>query len=506
MSEPQRRAQDQRLLLQRPAILDGLLLGVAVALLTFLGGLLRLPGELPPLWPVAPVLLGVMLRYPQLSHGWAWLGAWAGMAGALYPAGTVPSTACWLAVAAVLSCGLGYITMTQLSPHSTGLRAPASVLHLLLACLVAAVADGLLYAQVAPALALGLPPRNMLHWFGASLVNYVAFLPMVLTLPAHSRPPPYAEEARSGLRLEMRLVLPMLGLALCTTAAWAVQSKVAPALTLPALLWCALAYPLWASAVLVGGIGMLFFLGPLLGWLHVAAPAAQSGQAWVDALALAALMLAALMAASLMASHRDLEQRLRVMADFDPLTRLPVRNAFFQWGHKLLQHRYLQRLPVGVVLLDVDQLQAINDTYGHAAGDKVLTTLGRLLHGCVRRQDCLGRLGGEEFGIIVCNQTVQDVEQMVERICQEFAQQPIVLEHGETVRCSLTAGSVCAEQAPLSLAGLLSQAEQALRIAKRRGKGRWELRPFQPPAGAIHPAPESAAAAAHPAAPQRTTV
>ena len=506
MSEPQRRAQDQRLHLQRPAFFDGLLLGVAVALLSLLGGQLRLPGGLPPLWPVAPILLGVMLRYPQLSHGWAWLGAWAGMAGAQYLVGTPISIACWLAVATVLSSGLGYITMSQLSPHSAGLRTPASVLHLLLACLVAAVADGLLYAQVAPALALGLPPRNMLHWFGTSLVNYVAFLPMVLTLPGRSQHPQYAEEARSGPRLEIRLVLPILGLALCTTAAWAVQSKAAPALTLPALLWCALAYPLWASALLIGGIGMLFFLGNLLGLLHLAAPTVQTGQGWVDALALAALMLAPLMAASIMASHRELEQRLRVMADFDPLTRLPVRNAFFQWGHKLLQHRYLQRLPVGVVLLDVDQLQAINDTYGHTAGDKVLTTLGRLLHSCVRRQDCLGRLGGEEFGIIVCNQKVQDVQQMLERICQEFAQQPIVLEHGETVRCSITAGSVCAELAPLSLAGLLSQAEQALRVAKRRGKGQWELRPFQAPAGAAHTVPEGIPTPARAAAPQRTTV
>lgn len=505
MSEPQRRAQDQRLHLQRPAFFDGLLLGVAVALLTLLGGQLRLPGELPPLWPVAPLLVGVMLRYPLLSHGWAWLGAWAGMAGAQYLAGTAVSTACWLAVATVLSSGLCYITMTQLSPHSAGLRTPASVLHLLLACLVAAVADGLLYAQVAPALALGLPPRNMLHWFGTSLVNYMAFLPMVLTVPTRRRQPSYAEEVRSGPKLDVRLVLPMLGLALCATAVWAVQSKAAPALTLPALLWCALAYPLWASALLIGGVGMLFFLGHLLGFLHLAAPAAQTGQAWIDALALAALMLAPLMAASIMASHRELEQRLRVMADFDPLTHLPVRNAFFQWGHKLLQHRYLQRLPVGVVLLDVDQLQAINDTYGHAAGDKVLTTLGRLLHGCVRRQDCLGRLGGEEFGIIVCNQTVQDVQQLVERICQDFAQHPIVLDHGETVRCSITAGGVCAELAPLSLAGLLSQAEQALRIAKRRGKGHWELRPFQAPAGATRTAPENAAAPARAAAPQRTT-
>lgn len=479
MPEPQRRTQDKQQSAPRPAFFDGLLLGLGIALLAVLGSQLRAQGGMPPLWPVAPVLMGVMLRFPHLSHSWAWGGSVVGMVLAQYLSGVALLPALWIALATTVSSALGYLTITHLSPQSRTLRTPAAVMHMLLACLVAAVADGLFYALMGAPLSLGLAPRNMLHWFACSLVNYVAILPMVLTFPKKKLSPRYWEESSNKQPLEVRMLLPALALALCTATAWALQGKSAPVFTLPALLWCAMAYPLFASTVLTAIVGMLFFLGIALGWLHAPVASAHTSQWLADYLALSALLPAPLMVASAMAAQREVTQRLRVMAEFDPLTRLPVRSAFFQWGHKLLQHRYVQRQPVSVLLLDLDQLQTINDSYGHAAGDRVLAALGRHLHSCLRRQDCVGRLGGEEFAVVLCNQTVQDTQQVIERICVQFAQQPIALEHGEMVRCTITAGGVIAERAPLSLPSLLSQADQALRAAKRHGPGQWELRPYR---------------------------
>lgn len=479
MPEPQRRTQDKRPPQQRPAFFDGLVLGLGIALLAVLGSQLRAQGGMPPLWPVAPVLMGVMLRFPHLSHSWSWGGCVIGMVSAQYLSGVAIFPALWIALATTFSSLLGYLTITHLSPQSRTLRNPAAVMHMLLACLVASVADGMFYALLGGTLSLGLAPRNMLHWFASSLVNYVAILPMVLTLPQKALSPRYWEESTSKQHLEVRMLLPLLALALCTATAWTLQGKAAPVFTLPAMLWCAMAFPLFASCVLTAILGMLFFLGMALGWLHAPVSSAHTSQWLADYLTLSALLPAPLMVASAMAAQREVTQRLRVMAEFDPLTRLPVRSAFFQWGNKLLQHRYVQRQPVSVLLLDLDQLQIINDNYGHSAGDKVLAALGRHLHNCLRRQDCVGRLGGEEFAIILCNQTVQDTQQVIERICVQFAQQPIVLEHGETVRCTITAGGVIAERAPLSLPSLLSQADQALRAAKRHGAGQWELRPYR---------------------------
>lgn len=489
MADPQRRSQDQRATLQRPVVVDGLWLGAAMAALAFLGGLLPRQEGLPPLWPAAPVLMGLMLRFPRLSHGWAWLGALAGLIGVQYLQGQPLAPAFWTAMGTQLACVLGYLTLAHLNPQSRSLRSTASVLHLLLACLVASVVDGVFYAQIAPALKLGLPPHNLLTWFATSLVSYVALLPLLLTVPSRSLQPPRWQMPFTSQRLELRLLMPGLALVLCASAAWVVHGKPMPIYTLPALLWCAFAYPLFATALLTCGMGMLFFLGSIHAW-HKTAPASLLVSQWqADHLALAALMMAPLMVASIMASHRALEHRLRVVADFDTLTRLPVRNAFFHWGSQLLQHRYMQRLPVSVLLLDVDQLQHINDTYGHAAGDKVLAALGRHLLSNLRRQDCVGRLGGEEFGVILSNQTEEDALQVIDRICLHFAQLPIVLDHGETLHCTLSAGGVSTPRTPLSLPVLLKQAEQSLRTAKRKGRGQWHLQAFQPPTHAPSTSP-----------------
>lgn len=492
MPERLRRSQDKLSALQRPAVVDGLLLGLAVAALAVLGISLRPVGGLAPLWPAAPVFLGLLLRFPGLAHGWSWLGGAAGLVAAEHLLGTALWPALWMALGGLLSTGVAYLTFSRTSPQSRSLRTPAAMLHLLLACLVAAVIDGVWTAQVLPVLIPGMTARTMLHEFAADMVNYVAFLPLVLTLPSTALLPWRWSEVLREQRWDLRQSVPIAALLLSTAVAWAVQSKGAAVFAIPALLWCAISYSLFASAALACVLGMGFFLATTQGWLGAPVPSSlQLGQLLTDQLALAVLMLAPLTVASVNAALHDTAQRLQLMADFDQLTRLPVRSAFLQWGLKLLQHRYMQRLPVSVVILDVDQLQHINNTYGHAAGDKVLSTLARHLQSSLRRRDCLGRLGGEEFGVILCSQTEQDTLQVVERICLRFALLPIVLDHGETVHCTVTAGGVTAQRAPLALAPLLSQAETALRAAKRKGKGQWEVQVFVPPPAAKARPPSS---------------
>lgn len=509
MADPQRRAKDLAPGQQRPAAVDGLWVTLLIAGLAFLGGLLPRQEGLPPLWPAAPILMGLMLRFPRLSHGWSWLGALCGLTAVQYLHGSPLLPALWIALGSELACVLGYLTLAHLNPQSRSLRSTASVLHMLLACLVASVVDGVFYALIAPALKLGLPPHHMLTWFATSLVCYVALLPLVLTWPSRSLQSPRWNMPFQPHRMELRLLMPVLVLVVCTTAAWVVQGKATPVYTLPALLWCAFAYPLFASTLLTGSLGMLFFLTTVHAFQLLPAAALPTSQWQAEHLALAALMMPPLMVASIMTSHRELEHRLRMVADFDSLTRLPVRNAFFQWGNHLLQHRYAQQLPVSVLLLDVDQLQQVNQTYGHAAGDRVLAALGRHLLGSLRRQDCVGRLAGDEFAVIVSNETHADAQQVIARLCQDFATLPIALEHGETVYCSISAGGVTTPRPTLSLPLLLQQAEQALRSAKRRGRGQWLLELFQAPTkeSSISPVPppvltdivlpDSAAAKAH---------
>ena len=89
------------------------------------------------------------------------------------------------------------------------------------------------------------------------------------------------------------------------------------------------------------------------------------------------------------------------LADRDPLVHVLNRRAFLRELHRTMSEVERYKTPAAVLYIDLDGFKALNDGYGHAAGDAVLTHVGRLLMDCVRESDVVGRLGGDEFGVIL---------------------------------------------------------------------------------------------------------
>ena len=114
---------------------------------------------------------------------------------------------------------------------------------------------------------------------------------------------------------------------------------------------------------------------------------------------------AALAVIERLARERDaLAERLaavEVLADRDALTPVLNRRAFLRELHRTMSEVERYKTPAAVIYVDLDDFKALNDAYGHAAGDAVLTHVGRLLRECVRESDVVGRLGGDEFGVIL---------------------------------------------------------------------------------------------------------
>lgn len=104
-------------------------------------------------------------------------------------------------------------------------------------------------------------------------------------------------------------------------------------------------------------------------------------------------------------SERDeLERRLaeaHALADRDPLAPVLNRRAFLRELHRTMSEVERYKTPAAVIYIDLDGFKALNDGYGHAAGDAVLSHIGRLLLDSVRESDVVGRLGGDEFGVIL---------------------------------------------------------------------------------------------------------
>lgn len=136
---------------------------------------------------------------------------------------------------------------------------------------------------------------------------------------------------------------------------------------------------------------------------------------------------------------------------------------------------------LGVAIIDLDGFKAVNDTYGHAAGDEVLHAVGAGLLAAVRVRDTLGRLGGDEFALIVRGQTREEVRLRVEGILQTIVRRPVSV-NGVPHQLGATAGLVFHDHtapAPPTLQeieeasdALLLRADNALMSGKRREKGR----------------------------------
>ncbi|MEU4688440.1 EAL domain-containing protein [Actinoplanes sp. NPDC023714] len=97
----------------------------------------------------------------------------------------------------------------------------------------------------------------------------------------------------------------------------------------------------------------------------------------------------------------DTQQRLHHLAYHDPLTGLPNRALFRERLGLALEAHQSRGAPVAVLFADLDDFKLINDTFGHAMGDRVLTAVGERMRSCVRSQDLVARLGGDEFAVVL---------------------------------------------------------------------------------------------------------
>ena len=173
--------------------------------------------------------------------------------------------------------------------------------------------------------------------------------------------------------------------------------------------------------------------------------------------------------------RKELQERLEQMAQFDMLTGLPNRRMFLD---RLAQtvavaNRSGQRF--GLLFIDLDGFKRINDLYGHEAGDRVLKTVAARLSACIRISDAAGRIGGDEFTVIMGTLThYSDAGQVAEKILQAL-RRPITLPNGQQDSIGSSIGiSVFPEDAQDG-DGLLATADDAMYEVKRTGKNSYRF-------------------------------
>lgn len=160
----------------------------------------------------------------------------------------------------------------------------------------------------------------------------------------------------------------------------------------------------------------------------------------------------------------------------DPLTGLFTRKHLDSAGQKLLSTCLLKNQPCSLIMLDLDRFKSVNDTHGHAIGDKVLKTVGTVIMRSIRSMDLACRYGGEEIAIILPNSPLKAAVEFAERLRRLISDQEIATEQDPlTVTVSVGVAEAASDE---SLAAGLARADKGLYLAKNTGRNRVALAPF----------------------------
>ncbi len=165
------------------------------------------------------------------------------------------------------------------------------------------------------------------------------------------------------------------------------------------------------------------------------------------------------------------ENQLLRLSELDDLTQLLNRREFLKRANLALSQSRRQQHSVVVLMIDLDHFKLINDRWGHAIGDLALKRVADLLKVGLRTSDLIGRLGGEEFAVLMPNTTAEQAALIGQRLCDRIAHQAWEIE-ARPVKLTVSVGGASCVAALRDLKELLADADNALYQAKAQGRNR----------------------------------
>ncbi|EME70184.1 GGDEF domain-containing protein [Paramagnetospirillum caucaseum] len=169
--------------------------------------------------------------------------------------------------------------------------------------------------------------------------------------------------------------------------------------------------------------------------------------------------------------RKRMEAELRRLATTDVLTGAFNRRHFMELAGAEVDRARRHGRPLVALMLDIDHFKRVNDTYGHPVGDVAIKALSDTCAQVIRHEDVLGRLGGEEFAIVLTETDLDGALQVAERLRQAIAAIRIPVEAG-TVAFTISIGTAERLETDSTIDAMLSRADMALYAAKRSGRNR----------------------------------
>ena len=389
----------------------------------------RLLGPLALFWPADAVLLGMLLRHPERASAAGWLGASAAYLAADLWSGSGWLRAAWLNAGNLAGVVTGYLVARRILPVALRrLDQPRAMLRVLVVCFVGVVVQAVIGGSASPVLFGHSLLSGLIDWFNGELATFIILTPLILAAPRGGTLRGLLARGRALGEWPWTDLLPGLSLALSLAGALALGGPGVLALPVPALIWCALSYPVFPTLVLTAllSIAQLYFIA--IGVMRLP----ESNLLSIDAvqsarLGIALVALGPMAVAVVNAARNDLLRQLDHMARHDHLTGMLRRGAFLEGATAMLADRIAAGRPAAVLMIDIDHFKRINDRFGHAQGDRVLVAVSATLLAGLRDDDLvsrlgsedfpiLGRLGGEEFAVLLPDAGAAEARAVAERL------------------------------------------------------------------------------------------
>lgn len=168
------------------------------------------------------------------------------------------------------------------------------------------------------------------------------------------------------------------------------------------------------------------------------------------------------------------ESKLQHLANHDALTGLPNRTLFYDRFKMAVASAEREQTFLAILFLDLDRFKPVNDTYGHHTGDLLLQAVAERLQGCVREEDTVSRVGGDEFLVLLTGlKKYQDAAKGAEKIINVLTQ-PFLIEH-KLLHIGLSIGISIYPLDGVEVRELIQKADSAMYVAKTRGGNRYNF-------------------------------
>lgn len=447
---------------------QSLTVGMLVLGACLLGIATRLLFDLASFWPANALFFGILVLRPETNRPLTWLAGTGAYFAADFLAGTSLSASAWLNSANVAGVLAGTIIFRMMPRDLLRLDHPSNSVVVVLILALASGATALVGTLAGPLLYDISVGESLALWFSTEFVNYALTFPILTAMVSRDE-----ERFRFFSRnrsVAIRQAAALVFLACSYAVMHVIGGPGAITFVLPALGWVAVRFRPMATAALTLLICTGLLVSGQNGFLHLHFDVNDVGNAasYRFGIAMVAIMTFAL--SMLNAAWRRVHHDLQWTSRQDALTGLLNRAAFIERAQAALNCR-CEGEPISLLMLDIDHFKSVNDRFGHAGGDVALTTTARALSNCLRANDIIGRLGGEEFAVILPGVDAIDAENTAERLRRAVADLDIALPDGQGLTLTISVGGA-ETRARDVLAGLMSTADAALYAAKHAGRNR----------------------------------